>query len=82
MFRFHANTSKSATGKYKFEQRDQMRRSSHTGTAQSRTDQIPSGKILLEGEVLVPVGATGFERNESKGATNAGKGNIRTSSRG
>src|SRR6266480_8040169 len=31
----------------------------HTATAQSRTDQIPSGKILLEGEVLVPVGATG-----------------------
>jgi putative phosphoribosyl transferase len=36
-----------------------MRRSIHTGTAQSRTDQIPSGKILLKGEVLVPVGATG-----------------------
>jgi dienelactone hydrolase len=31
----------------------------HTGTARSRTEQIPSGKIRLEGELSVPVGATG-----------------------
>jgi putative phosphoribosyl transferase len=36
-----------------------MGQSSHTGTAQSRTEQIPSGQILLEGELLVPVGASG-----------------------
>ena len=32
---------------------------SHTATAGSRIEQIPSGQILLEGELLVPVGATG-----------------------
>jgi putative phosphoribosyl transferase len=31
----------------------------HTGTARSRTEQIPSGQIMLEGELSVPVGATG-----------------------
>ena len=31
----------------------------HTGTARSRTEQIPSGPIMLEGELSVPVGATG-----------------------
>src|SRR3989442_3247743 len=36
-----------------------MRQSSHTATAPSRTEQIPSGQILLEGEMLVPVSATG-----------------------
>jgi pimeloyl-ACP methyl ester carboxylesterase len=36
-----------------------MGQSSHTGTAQSRTEQIPSGQIILEGELLVPVGASG-----------------------
>src|SRR5258705_8522696 len=36
-----------------------MRHSSHTATALSRTEQIPSGQILLEGELLVPVDATG-----------------------
>jgi putative phosphoribosyl transferase len=36
-----------------------MGQSSHTGTGQSRTEQIPSGQILLEGELLVPVGASG-----------------------
>src|SRR5438876_7277683 len=36
-----------------------MRQSSHTATAPSRTEQIPSRAILLEGELLVPVGATG-----------------------
>ena len=32
---------------------------SHTAAARSRTEQIPSGQILLEGELLVPKGATG-----------------------
>jgi dienelactone hydrolase len=36
-----------------------MRQSSQIATAQSRTEQIPSGQVLLEGELLVPVGATG-----------------------
>src|SRR5436309_14549737 len=36
-----------------------MRQSSHTATAPSRTEQIPSGQVLLEGELLVPVSATG-----------------------
>src|SRR5437762_12751842 len=36
-----------------------MRPSSHTATAPSRTAQIPSGQALLEGELLVPVSATG-----------------------
>src|SRR5687768_13351255 len=30
-----------------------------TGIARSRTDQIPSGRIMLEGELSVPVEATG-----------------------
>jgi putative phosphoribosyl transferase len=33
--------------------------SGQTGTAQSRTDQIPSGQIRLEGELSVPAEATG-----------------------
>jgi len=36
-----------------------MKQSTHTATAQSRTEQVPSGQILLEGELLVPVNATG-----------------------
>ena len=36
-----------------------MRPSGHTATAPSRTAQIPSGQALLEGELLVPVSATG-----------------------
>src|SRR5437773_12444723 len=36
-----------------------MRQSSHTATAPSHTEQIPSGQVLLEGELLVPVSATG-----------------------
>jgi putative phosphoribosyl transferase len=31
----------------------------HSGTARSRTEQIPSGKIMLEGELSVPADATG-----------------------
>src|SRR2546422_5339370 len=31
----------------------------HTATARSRTEQIPSGQIMLEGELSVPVGAMG-----------------------
>jgi len=31
----------------------------HTGTARSRTEQIPSGQIMLEGELSIPVGASG-----------------------
>lgn len=33
--------------------------SSHAAAAQSGSEQIPSGEILLEGELMVPVGATG-----------------------
>jgi putative phosphoribosyl transferase len=36
-----------------------MRNPSSTATARSRTEPIPSGKILLEGELLVPGGASG-----------------------
>jgi putative phosphoribosyl transferase len=36
-----------------------MRQSSHTATAPSRTEQIPSGQVLLEGELLVPGSANG-----------------------
>src|SRR5688500_4041337 len=36
-----------------------MGHSSHTGTAQGRLEQIHSGVITLEGELSVPVGATG-----------------------
>jgi len=36
-----------------------MRHSSHIATAPSRTEQIPSGQVLLEGELRVPVSATG-----------------------
>jgi putative phosphoribosyl transferase len=32
----------------------------HTGTAHIRTEQIPSGQIMLEGELSVPAGATGI----------------------
>jgi dienelactone hydrolase len=34
--------------------------SGHTATARSRTEQIPSGQITLEGELSVPEGATGL----------------------
>jgi putative phosphoribosyl transferase len=36
-----------------------MGHTGHTGTARSRIEQIPSGQIMLEGELSVPVGATG-----------------------
>jgi putative phosphoribosyl transferase len=36
-----------------------MGHSGHTGTARSRAEQIPSGQIMLEGELSVPVDATG-----------------------
>jgi putative phosphoribosyl transferase len=32
----------------------------HSGTARKRTEKIPSGQITLDGEVSVPVGATGI----------------------
>jgi len=38
----------------------QMGHTGHTGTARSRLEQIPSGKILLEGELIDPVGAGGI----------------------
>jgi putative phosphoribosyl transferase len=38
---------------------NQMPNPSHTATARSRIEQIPSGQILLEGELLVPESATG-----------------------
>jgi hypothetical protein len=31
----------------------------HTGTARSRMEKLPSGQIMLEGELSVPVGASG-----------------------
>jgi pimeloyl-ACP methyl ester carboxylesterase len=37
----------------------EMEHSGHAGTARSRIEQIPSGQITLEGELNVPVGATG-----------------------
>jgi putative phosphoribosyl transferase len=37
-----------------------MGHTGHTGTARSRAEQIPSGQIMLEGELSVPVGATGI----------------------
>src|SRR6266545_2167824 len=37
-----------------------MGHTGHTATARSRTEQIPSGQIRLEGELSVPVGATGI----------------------
>lgn len=36
-----------------------MERSGQTGTARSRIEQIPSGRIVLEGELQVPIDATG-----------------------
>ncbi len=36
-----------------------MERTGHTGAARSRLEQIPSGRIMLEGELIVPVDATG-----------------------
>jgi putative phosphoribosyl transferase len=36
-----------------------MRSAGHTATARSRSEQIPSGQILLDGELSVPEGATG-----------------------
>jgi len=36
-----------------------MGHTGHTGTARSRIAQIPSGQIMLEGELSVPVGASG-----------------------
>lgn len=37
-----------------------MGHTGHTATARSKTEQIPSGQLLLEGELSVPVGATGI----------------------
>lgn len=37
----------------------EMERSGHTGIARSRLEQIPSGRIMLEGELKVPGDATG-----------------------
>jgi putative phosphoribosyl transferase len=36
-----------------------MGHSGQTGTARARSKQIPSGQITLEGELNVPVGASG-----------------------
>jgi putative phosphoribosyl transferase len=36
-----------------------MRQTGHTATARSRSEQIPSGQIMLDGELSVPDGATG-----------------------
>jgi len=36
-----------------------MRQTSQTATARSRPEQIPSGEVLLEGELVVPSGARG-----------------------
>jgi putative phosphoribosyl transferase len=36
-----------------------MGHTGHTATARSRREQIPSGQLLLEGELSVPVGAPG-----------------------
>ena len=36
-----------------------MGHTDHTGTARSRREQIPSGQIMLEGELSFPVGAAG-----------------------
>src|SRR5688500_15922419 len=37
-----------------------MEHTGHTGTARSRVEQIPSGQIMLEGELIIPAGATGI----------------------
>ncbi|HEY2973323.1 MAG TPA: dienelactone hydrolase family protein [Pyrinomonadaceae bacterium] len=37
-----------------------MGHTGHTATARSKTEQIPSGQLLLEGELSVPVAATGI----------------------
>jgi len=37
----------------------ELGRAGHTATARSGTEQIPSGQITLEGELSIPVGATG-----------------------
>lgn len=36
-----------------------MGHTGHTSTARSKTEQIPSGQIILEGELNIPVGASG-----------------------
>jgi putative phosphoribosyl transferase len=36
-----------------------MKQTGHTATARSRSEQIPSGQIMLDGELSVPVRATG-----------------------
>src|SRR5918995_2124517 len=36
-----------------------MGHTGHTGTAPSRTEQIPSGRVELEGELSVPTNAAG-----------------------
>src|SRR6266536_6087039 len=42
-----------------FEREIKMGHTGHTGTARSQAQKIPSGQILLEGELIVPVGASG-----------------------
>ncbi len=42
-----------------FEREIKMGHTGHTGTARSQAQKIPSGQILLEGELIVPVSASG-----------------------
>src|SRR6266550_5968626 len=49
----------SARTRNSFERNIEMGHTGQTGTARSRVEQIPSGRIILEGELSVPVGAGG-----------------------
>jgi dienelactone hydrolase len=57
MFRFHASRLECANKK--LDGNIEMGHTGHTGTARSRVEQIPSGQIMLEGELSVPEGAAG-----------------------
>jgi putative phosphoribosyl transferase len=59
MFRFRASKTECDKQEHVLNYEIKMGHTSHTATARSRTEQIPSGQIKLEGELSIPAGATG-----------------------
>jgi predicted transcriptional regulator len=53
MFRFHASYHRVRQSKTALNWNIKMGHTGHTATARSRTEQIPSGQIVLEGELQI-----------------------------
>jgi putative phosphoribosyl transferase len=59
MFRFRASTTECCKQERVLNCEIKMEHRSHAATARSRTEQIPSGQVVLEGELSIPAGALG-----------------------